>query len=194
MVLLLSGSGRFAAGVFERDTLLCHKTFARYVTRRKQGGAQSKHDQKNGKAHSVGAQLRRHNESLLKWEIFSLLTEWKHFIASMNLIFISSSPRQIGVFFNGQKGKSSVLQKSDARLRSVPFSHKRPSLQEVLYVQNRLATVLLTTTSQSDKGTTESVPPSTPSVNKRLFMPPRLLQQRYRQRFTKQKRKKKKKF
>ena len=122
MVLLLSGSGRFAAGVFERDTLLCHKTFARYVTRRKQGGAQSKHDQKNGKAHSVGAQLRRHNESLLKWEIFSLLTEWKHFIASMNLIFISSSPRHIGVFFNGQKGKSSVLQKSDARLRSVPFS------------------------------------------------------------------------
>ncbi|KAF1783553.1 Ankyrin repeat-containing domain [Phytophthora cactorum] len=63
--VFLLRSGRFAGAVFDKDKALCHKTFQRYTTRRKQGGAQSASDA-NGKAKSAGATLRRYNEAALK--------------------------------------------------------------------------------------------------------------------------------
>ncbi|TEY48845.1 hypothetical protein BOTCAL_0291g00090 [Botryotinia calthae] len=54
--------------------VLAHKTFHRYTTRRKQGGAQSANDSAKGAAHSAGSSLRRYNEQALQDEVRQLLT------------------------------------------------------------------------------------------------------------------------
>ena len=80
--LLMFGGGHFAGMVIslcprmvskgkgkerEREpVVVVSKTFHRYTTRRKQGGSQSANDNANGKANSMGAQLRRANEMALR--------------------------------------------------------------------------------------------------------------------------------
>lgn len=61
-------SGHFAAAVFRLHDAKCieHKSFHRYTTRKKQGGAQSSLDNSKGKAKSAGAAMRRQNELLLQ--------------------------------------------------------------------------------------------------------------------------------
>ncbi len=64
-VLMCSG-GHFAGAVFDGEQAVVSKTFHRYTTRRKQGGAQSANDQAKGKARSGGAMIRRYNERALQ--------------------------------------------------------------------------------------------------------------------------------
>ena len=59
-------SGYFILGIFDKGTLLVSRQEKRYTTRRKQGGAQHKKDNSTGKAISMGARLRRHNEELMQ--------------------------------------------------------------------------------------------------------------------------------
>jgi len=48
------------------SSVLCHKTYHRYVVRAKRGTAQSCHDNKGSSApKSAGSSLRRHNELAL---------------------------------------------------------------------------------------------------------------------------------
>ena len=111
--LCMIGGGHFAAmivslvpktskrhtGVDERQaTVIAHKTFHRYTTRRKQGGSQSTNDSAKGAAHSAGASIRRYNEVALESEIRALLTEWKSLIDKSQLVFVratGSSNRRI---------------------------------------------------------------------------------------------------
>jgi hypothetical protein len=66
-VILMIASGHFAGGVFdEKGNLKVSKTFHRYTTRRKQGGAQSGKDNTGKMAKSAGSTLRRYNELALK--------------------------------------------------------------------------------------------------------------------------------
>ena len=52
--------------ILRSASVLCHKTFHRYVVRAKRGTCQSSHDSKGGSApKSAGASLRRHNEAAL---------------------------------------------------------------------------------------------------------------------------------
>jgi len=52
--------------VYHSASVLCHKTFHRYVVRAKRGTSQSSCDNKAGLApKSAGASLRRHNEAAL---------------------------------------------------------------------------------------------------------------------------------
>lgn len=104
--VLLLRSGRFAGAVFEKDKALCHKTFQRYTTRRKQGGAQSASDA-SGKAKSAGATLRRYNEVALKQDVTALLVEWKDVLKDAELIFLSSGKTERATFF---PEKNAVLQ------------------------------------------------------------------------------------
>jgi hypothetical protein len=65
--ILMVASGHFAGGVFdENGNLQVSKTFHRYTTRRKQGGAQSGKDNTGKMAKSAGSTLRRYNEAALK--------------------------------------------------------------------------------------------------------------------------------
>ena len=52
--------------ITHRDTVVCHKTFHRYVVRAKRGTVQSQHDSSGKHAKSVGANIRRSQEAAFK--------------------------------------------------------------------------------------------------------------------------------
>ncbi|KAJ9267958.1 hypothetical protein DTO195F2_292 [Paecilomyces variotii] len=144
--MCMIGGGHFAAmvvslapeiqkrpgGVEERQArVVAHKTFHRYTTRRKQGGAQSANDSAKGAAHSAGSSLRRYNEAALEKEIRELLGEWKDLIDNAQLLFVratGSTNRRI--LFGPYDGQ--VLRQNDPRLRGFPFNTRRATQGELL--------------------------------------------------------------
>jgi hypothetical protein len=143
--LCMIGGGHFAgmivsltpkltkrAGVEDRTaTVIAHKTFHRYTTRRKQGGSQSANDNSKGNAHSAGATIRRYNEGALEQEVRDLLTEWKPLIDSSELLFVrasgTTSRRTLFGPYDGQ-----VLTVKDTRLRGFPFNTRRATQSELM--------------------------------------------------------------
>lgn len=132
VVSLAPKLGKQSTGIEQRQPLvIAHKTFHRYTTRRKQGGAQSANDSAKGAAHSAGSSLRRYNEAALEQEIRALLSEWKVLIGASQLIFVratGSSNRRIlfGPYDN------QVLRQNDARNRTFPFSTRRATQAELM--------------------------------------------------------------
>lgn len=120
--------------------ILHHKRFARYTTRRKQGGSQSAHDASAGKAaNSMGAQLRRYNEQLLVQEIHTLLqsNEWSTLIKTkVTRIFVSAAKTMVGHLFDGK-----TLSRGDKRVYTVPFATSRPTFEEAIRVVETLSKV-----------------------------------------------------
>ncbi|KAI9665186.1 MAG: hypothetical protein M1831_002196 [Alyxoria varia] len=119
-------------GVEERQaSVLAHKTFHRYTTRRKQGGAQSANDSAKGAAHSAGSSLRRYNEQALVDDVRSLLAEWRAMIDGCELVFIratgSTNRRTLFGPYDGQ-----VLRQNDPRNRGFPFSTRRATQNELM--------------------------------------------------------------
>ena len=141
LVLLYSSNGHFAGAVYQNGQCVAHKTFHRYTSRRKQGGAQSAHDNKSGKANSIGAQIRRANEAQLRKDIHNLLlSKWHRYVQEANNIFIGTTSRNRSVFFKiptGVKIKRAALQKSD-KIKYIPFATARPTLSECDTVCRRL--------------------------------------------------------
>ena len=143
--LCMIGGGHFAAmlisltpkmtkkyGVEDRSaTVIAHKTFHRYTTRRKQGGAQSANDNSKGNAHSAGSSIRRYNEAALTHEVRELLAEWQALIDSAELLFIratgSTNRRTLFGPYEGQ-----VLSAKDGRIRGFPFSTRRATQSELM--------------------------------------------------------------
>ncbi|PHH71919.1 hypothetical protein CDD82_6272 [Ophiocordyceps australis] len=143
--LCMIGGGHFAAMVvslaprmgkgptaMNREAIvLAHKTFHRYTTRRKQGGAQSSNDSSKGNAHSAGSSLRRYNEQALVVDVRTLLQDWKALLDSSELLFVratgSTNRRTLFGPYDGQ-----VLQNNDTRLRGFPFSTKRATQKELM--------------------------------------------------------------
>ena len=144
IILLYSSNGHFAGAVYENGKLIAHKTFHRYTSRRKQGGSQLAHDNKSGKANSIGAQIRRGNEIELRKDIQNLLiVKWKQHVNEADNIFISTASRNRSVFFKvpiGAKIKTSALEKNE-KLKYVPFATARPTLNECEIVKNRLGRI-----------------------------------------------------
>ncbi|KAI8614792.1 hypothetical protein BC830DRAFT_1169128 [Chytriomyces sp. MP71] len=164
--LIMIAAGHFAAAVFEAaaprpgssantfvPTVIEHKTFHRYTTRRKQGGAQSANDNSKGKANSAGSNLRRENERRLEQDIQALLTQWAplHLVGSTH-IFIRCPPRQTRkvIFFDEEK----VLASSDPRVRSFPFITHRPTIPELMRAFEELTTVTIRDVASSIKTAT----------------------------------------
>lgn len=123
---------KHSKGVEQRQAIvIAHKTFHRYTTRRKQGGAQSSNDSAKGAANSAGAQIRRYNEVALEQEIRALLAEWKDSINNAQLVFIratGSSNRRI--LFGPYEGQ--ILRHNDTRNRTFPFSTRRATQAELM--------------------------------------------------------------
>lgn len=121
-----------ASGLQARQpAVILHKTFHRYTTRRKQGGAQSANDSSKGNAHSAGASIRRYNEAALESEVRGLLAEWKPLIQECELLFVratGNSNRKI--LFGPYDGQ--VLRYNDTRIRSFPFSTRRATQSELM--------------------------------------------------------------
>ena len=121
-----------ASGPLTREaTVLAHKTFHRYTTRRKQGGAQSANDSAKGAAHSAGSSLRRYNEQALTDEVRLLLSDWKGMIDTSELLFIratgNTNRRTLFGPYDGQ-----VLRQNDPRIRGFPFNTRRATQNELL--------------------------------------------------------------
>ena len=139
-------SGAFAGAIFEnkKGTMLCHKTFRRYTTRRKQGGSQSRRDNSGGpKPRSAGAMLRRHNESEFAREMNELLCEneeWLKALSSCSHIFLSCPRPMTHLLVGGSKDSTPFL-RGDSRIRRVPFIIHKPTLQEVQRAYRTLMTV-----------------------------------------------------
>lgn len=132
VVALAPKTGKIHTGVDERSaTVLAHKTFHRYTTRRKQGGSQSTNDNAKGNAHSAGSSIRRYNETALVNEVRELLTSWKSLIDTAELIFVrATGATNRRTLFGPYEGQ--VLQNNDARNRGFPFSTRRATQKELM--------------------------------------------------------------
>ncbi|KAH9895447.1 hypothetical protein F4778DRAFT_746853 [Xylariomycetidae sp. FL2044] len=145
--LCMIGGGHFAAmivslaprqtkhaksGPMNREaTVLAHKTFHRYTTRRKQGGSQSANDNAKGNAHSAGSSIRRYNEQALVDEVRQLLHDWKGLLDTSELLFIratgATNRRTLFGPYDDQ-----VLRANDPRIRGFPFSTRRATQNELM--------------------------------------------------------------
>lgn len=146
--LCMIGGGHFAAmvvslaprqtkhsaspGPLNREaTVLAHKTFHRYTTRRKQGGSQSANDNSKGTAHSAGSSLRRYNEQALIEDVRQLLQEWKALIDTSDLLFIRATGTTNRRTLYGPY-ENQVLRANDPRIRGFPFSTRRATQNELM--------------------------------------------------------------
>ena len=166
--LCMIGGGHFAAmvvalapkvistrssstGADQREaTVLAHKTFHRYTTRRKQGGAQSANDASKGAAHSAGSSLRRYNEGALSSEVRSLLAQWRDLISTSQLLFIRASGTTNRRTLYGPYDDA-VLSSNDARTRSFPFSTRRATQAELMRAFIQLTRVQISQVDDDNK-------------------------------------------
>ena len=187
--LCMVGGGHFAAMVVSlaaevqrrpgsvedrQARVLAHKTFHRYTTRRKQGGAQSTSDATRGAAHSAGSSLRRYNEAALEKEIRGLLLEWRGMIDEAELLFVratgSTNRRTLFGPYDGQ-----VLRQNDSRLKGFPFSTRRATQAELMRCFKELTRVKISRIEEpplaaADTGQSEIMvrSPKPPSQQQRL--------------------------
>jgi len=160
--LCMIGGGHFAAmlvsltpkltkkaGIEDRSaTVIAHKTFHRYTTRRKQGGSQSANDNSKGNAHSAGSSLRRYNEVALEQEVRDLLSEWRQMIESAELLFVrATGSNNRRTLFGPYEGH--VLSQKDDRLRGFPFSTRRATQSELMRAFIELTRVKVTTVDEA---------------------------------------------
>lgn len=139
-VILFNGN-HFAAAVFEGDNVVVHRTFHHYVVRAKRGTAQSANDAQNkgNQAKSAGANLRRNNEASQAKLIQELLTDWQdEYLSKCTLIFLRVPGYKKNLFYGG---KNPIFRVKDTRLRSIPFSTRRPTFNEVVRAHKELYSV-----------------------------------------------------
>ncbi|ORX50443.1 hypothetical protein DM01DRAFT_1337628 [Hesseltinella vesiculosa] len=150
--ILMMGGGHFAGAVIDihastglidqqqsrQVSIVTHKTFHRYTTRRKQGGSQSANDSGKGKARSAGAQIRRYNEQALQQDIREVIDQWKKYLDQSECIIVHAPSGNRKMVF-GYDG--AVLRKDDPRIHGVPFTTRRPTLNELRRVYLDLTTL-----------------------------------------------------
>ncbi len=162
------------SGHERQATVLTHKTFHRYTTRRKQGGGQSANDAAKGAAHSAGSSLRRYNEAALTNEVRELLSEWKHLIDSAQLLFIRATGTTNRRTLFGPY-ENQVMRLNDPRLRSFPFTTRRATQAELMRSFVELTRVKISTvdeaalrdgTTQATTAPTKPVKPTPPALVK----------------------------
>ncbi|KAI7881155.1 hypothetical protein K492DRAFT_236801 [Lichtheimia hyalospora FSU 10163] len=154
--IIMVGGGHFAAGVVDVNKslqygmqyggldvnqvkMVAHKTFHRYTTRRKQGGSQSANDNAKGAANSAGAMIRRYNEQMLQQEIRELLSQWKDYINTSEQVLVHAPSNNRKIVY-GYEGATLTRDNSS----TIPFSTRRPTLNEVRRVFIEMTTLKIT--------------------------------------------------
>lgn len=131
VVSLAPKLGKKPSGDERQASVVAHKTFHRYTTRRKQGGAQSANDAGKGAAHSAGSSLRRYNETALVDDVRMLLKEWKSMIDASELLFIRATGATNRRTLFGPY-EEQILRYDDPRTRGFPFSTRRATQAELM--------------------------------------------------------------
>ncbi|KAJ2964557.1 hypothetical protein NQZ79_g533 [Umbelopsis isabellina] len=139
--MIMVGGGHFAAAVIDvgksqaqennssrATSVIAHKTFHRYTTRRKQGGSQQANDNAHGTASSAGSQIRRYNEVALQQEIRELLSQWRKYLQESDTIFIHAPSANRKIIYGYE---DAPLDSNDPRIHSFPFTTHRPTLNEI---------------------------------------------------------------
>ena len=132
-------SGKLAAAIFEKQKCLVHTTSSRYTVRKGQGKAQSAQDGQR-RPKSIGSQLRRAGEQMLKEDITNMVKKWKTMIDNCALIFLSTPKASQKDFY---ESVGSVFEKDDPRIRRVPFDAGKPSFENVCIIYDVVMTVRL---------------------------------------------------
>eukprot|EP01031_Cornospumella_fuschlensis_P027655 gene27655-33399_t len=151
-------SGKFGGAIFNppsttastaskahNASILVHKVIRRYTVRAKAGGGQSSHDNKGGKAKSMGAQLRRYGEKMLEEDVHRLLALWQDYIENCGLILIATTKTLRPLLFDPPSAPIKAaganvalaqppLRKDDARIVSVPFAVPQVTLDSMKQV------------------------------------------------------------
>ncbi|EEB05923.1 hypothetical protein SJAG_00948 [Schizosaccharomyces japonicus yFS275] len=149
MAFFMLSGGHFAAMIASTETspaksgprVLAQKTIHRYTTRRKQGGSQSTADNSKGNIHSAGSSLRRYNEQALAKDVRQVLQQWKTLLQDSELIFVRATGKTNRDMLFGE----SLLQTDDTRLRTFPFTTKRPTHSELVRCYTELITLKTST-------------------------------------------------
>lgn len=133
-LIVLYRAGYFAASTIDArtGTINTSKSVQRYTVRRKQGGSQIGQDKKQAWANSAGAQLRRHNEQLLRNDISDIFDSIKIYIGNCSYIFISCPPTLRKEILYKKEGDPGYLLANDKRIRFIPFTTHRPTTKEIL--------------------------------------------------------------
>lgn len=163
IVALAPKVGKSHTGVDERTaTVIAHKTFHRYTTRRKQGGSQSANDNAKGNAHSAGSSIRRYNENALIEEVRALLTSWKSMIDTSELVFVrATGATNRRTLFGPYEGQ--VLRTNDPRNRGFPFSTRRATQKELMRAFIELTRVKQSTIDEAALAALNAPQPSEPT-------------------------------
>jgi hypothetical protein len=171
MAVFILRSGRFAGAIFNNQrvtasadtptvknpSLIAHRVFRRYTVRAKGGGGQASYDSQQGKANSMGAQLRRYGEKALQEDIEELFVNWKEYLGQCGLILIASTKRMRFKLFNDSEGNSTettisssksgtnsgspLLSKNDPRVSLVPFMVDKPTIESLFMIRNKVTQV-----------------------------------------------------
>lgn len=138
--IIMVGSGHFAGAVFSDGKPVIHKTIHAYTVRAKQGSAQNSRDNKySGTSKSAGANLRRANEAHFIQKVQELLKSWSAYLTSSSLILYRAvGPHNRSIFFGG---KDAPLDKTDSRLRPLPFPTRKATFKEICRVHDLLNTI-----------------------------------------------------
>jgi len=81
--------------------------------------------------------MRRYNEKRFREQILEVLGNWSEELKKAHRIFLYGPGINWNYFFTGSTG----LNRADPRIRSVPFSVSRPSLEEVRHIHKILSTI-----------------------------------------------------
>ncbi|XP_012275018.1 ankyrin repeat and zinc finger domain-containing protein 1 isoform X2 [Orussus abietinus] len=137
--VIMLGGGHFAAAVFQGGEVVVHKTFHRYTVRAKQGSAQYSRDTRMmGNMKSPGTILRRYNESM-HVQIQEFLESWaSHINTSSLILYRAAGPYNRTILFGG---RNPPLDRSDSRLRPLPFPTRRATFSEVQRVYDVLTSI-----------------------------------------------------
>lgn len=137
--VFLCHGGYFAGGVFVNGSCVVHKSFQRYVVRKKQGGKQSSNAKDAGSYNSIGSQIRAAQEGKWKIDVRDILLAWSGYLnAAAVILYAAPGPQNRAVLtdfsalppVNGQRVVSPISTK-DARVHKIPLTTHRPNFEEV---------------------------------------------------------------
>ena len=165
IAVLMQSAGHFAGVIFHGESVICHKTFHRYVVRAKAGTLQSKHDNINV-ARSAGAQIRRANEVALIKDIQELLRSWSDKLDRCDVIFLHIPVSSKQTFY--VEGESFGFVKNELRVRPVPVNTRRPTLAEAKRVHSLLTSLLVHGTLDEFSTQDDDLAPTRPAVSDSL--------------------------
>ena len=137
ITILCLRSGRFAAAVYKQNKCIEHTTSQRYTVRKGQGKAQSTQDG-NRRPKSMGAQLRRAGEQLLKEDVLKTLQRWDDFIEQSAVVMISCPNSMLRNLFEG-----GILSRNDRRIRRIPLDLGRPTFETVEIAHSAMTSLTL---------------------------------------------------